>query len=379
MKKNAFTLIELLAVIVILAIIALIATPIILGIINDTKMEANKRSVEMYSEAVENAIIKYQMQENRLPSTKEEIKEYITLDKDNIDCEIKINKDGSIYVYKCVKDRKDIPYEYGKLPTYNDGEIVYFDVESGVGCTEQDYHVSNSNTGYNGYTNKDPSNNETLKLETQNSCLKFYAFNDDESDKINLLLDHNTTAKVAWHSGLDNSKGPSIEPGYILDSLKNDTKDWSNKIITPNNYYEYDSKYKQYIINYDNYKARLITAHEIDKITGADKALNGKNIVYYYVDGAKGNDDKWQEQVVGIDKERKISEFYWLFDRTSGCIEKGCKISDSSNSGYWTSTAANGSNVAWVITSDGSVGTTFINYAIYKGIRPVIEVLKSSL
>ena len=46
-KKNAFTLIELLAVIVILAIIALIATPIILGIVEDAKKDAFLRSVEM--------------------------------------------------------------------------------------------------------------------------------------------------------------------------------------------------------------------------------------------------------------------------------------------------------------------------------------------
>ena len=46
-KKNAFTLIELLAVIVILAIIALIATPIILGIVEDAKRDAFLRSVEM--------------------------------------------------------------------------------------------------------------------------------------------------------------------------------------------------------------------------------------------------------------------------------------------------------------------------------------------
>ena len=46
-KKNAFTLIELLAVIVILAIIALIATPIILGIIEDAKRDAFLRSVEL--------------------------------------------------------------------------------------------------------------------------------------------------------------------------------------------------------------------------------------------------------------------------------------------------------------------------------------------
>ena len=58
MRKKGFTLIELLAVIVILAIIALIATPIILNIISDTKEESNKRSVELYGKAVEQAIAK---------------------------------------------------------------------------------------------------------------------------------------------------------------------------------------------------------------------------------------------------------------------------------------------------------------------------------
>ena len=61
MKNKGFTLIELLAVIVILAIIALIATPIILGIIKDSKEESNKRSVDMYAKAIENAIAKDQL------------------------------------------------------------------------------------------------------------------------------------------------------------------------------------------------------------------------------------------------------------------------------------------------------------------------------
>ena len=45
---KGFTLVELLAVIVILAVIALIATPIVLSIINDTKESAVIRSAEMY-------------------------------------------------------------------------------------------------------------------------------------------------------------------------------------------------------------------------------------------------------------------------------------------------------------------------------------------
>ena len=58
MKNKAFTLIELLAVIVILAIIALIATPIILNIINNARDESNKRSAELYLTAAELAVVK---------------------------------------------------------------------------------------------------------------------------------------------------------------------------------------------------------------------------------------------------------------------------------------------------------------------------------
>ena len=56
--KNAFTLIELLAVIVILAIIALIATPIVLDIIDDTKKSSIARSADFYLDGVEQSIMK---------------------------------------------------------------------------------------------------------------------------------------------------------------------------------------------------------------------------------------------------------------------------------------------------------------------------------
>ena len=47
-KNKGFTLVELLAVIVILALIALIATPIILNVINDAKKQAAKDSAYGY-------------------------------------------------------------------------------------------------------------------------------------------------------------------------------------------------------------------------------------------------------------------------------------------------------------------------------------------
>ena len=56
MKKRGFTLVELLAVIVILAIVALIATPVILNVIEKSKKGAAKNSAQGYIEAVEKQI-----------------------------------------------------------------------------------------------------------------------------------------------------------------------------------------------------------------------------------------------------------------------------------------------------------------------------------
>ena len=56
-NKKGLTLIELLAVIVILAIIALIATPIVTNIINDARKEAAKDSTYEYVKAIENKVV----------------------------------------------------------------------------------------------------------------------------------------------------------------------------------------------------------------------------------------------------------------------------------------------------------------------------------
>ena len=123
MKRKGFTLIELLAVIVILAIIALIATPIIINIIDDTKEESNKRSVEMYASAVNNAVAKYQLKNNESISGTFTTTDGKILLKDGVPSltveydgtkvvctTIEIYKDGNIYLAGCNGN-----YTYGAL------------------------------------------------------------------------------------------------------------------------------------------------------------------------------------------------------------------------------------------------------------------------
>ena len=383
--KKGFTLIELLAVIVILAIIALIATPIILNIIKDSKEESNKRSIEMYAKALKNSIGKYQLDGTKLEINKLKVKENskgkefentnLKIDyAGNVVCNtIEVYEDGNIYLAKCKVNGENVEYTYGKKQSYDNGEIVYFDVEKGRGCTN--YHEDNSKTGYNGING----------IGNQTSCLKFYAFLDDGRKELNLLLDHNTTAKLAWTpSEIKRNENGPID---VINQLKIDTDSW-NGTITPTNY-EYKGR-SAYTINYNTeeykYKARLITAQEIAKITGADKVLNWKeeiSIDKYYFDGAKGTDGKWKTQVA---KSTNKSDYYWLFDRTRVCTEYGCKVEDGSTHGYWTSSAsAYNLYNAWHVFCYGSIrnGGDIANYSVswttYFGVRPVIEVLKSSL
>ena len=65
-KNKGFTLVELLAVIVILALIALIAMPIILNIIKDAKRSAAKDSAYGYMDAVEKYIVSSELEDKSI-------------------------------------------------------------------------------------------------------------------------------------------------------------------------------------------------------------------------------------------------------------------------------------------------------------------------
>ena len=58
-KSKAFTLIELIAVLVIMAILALIDTPLVMNIIRKAKTAADKRSIDAYGRSIEIAIAGY--------------------------------------------------------------------------------------------------------------------------------------------------------------------------------------------------------------------------------------------------------------------------------------------------------------------------------
>ena len=362
-RNKGFTLIELLAVIVILALIALIATPIILNIIKDAKRSAAKDSAYGYIDAVEKYIVlaKTQTGDYKLELVPTEDKELTCETKEEcikdtgligeVNKTIKgtkpskikliikgsevatgteITVDGFVFTYDGKKlteagetkeeEKEEEKEDVKKYKVYTNGTEIYYNPETGKKCT-----TAVSTPG------------------TKSGCMKWYAFNDDDkSSTVNVILDHNTTAYVAWNY-TDNEMMKEVKI-----ALENDTSKWKSDL-----------------------NPRLIEANEIAKITGNtgfDASKRGQG--WFYLDS---------NGIVQTANSTKKSKYAWLFDYTSGCTNFGCNKSDSSTYGYWTSTRkVDDSTYAWHVSGDGNLYYDDVANIDY-GIRPVITISKSNI
>ena len=412
MKKKGFTLVELLAVIVILSLILVIAVPSVNKYIKQSKEKAYNTQISTIIEAAQ----AYASANSGLLPRKEEFVVKITLgqlkssglikeevknpndDKYFDDAlTIEIKKKGETYNYDIVestittRDGEKSPIinlngspmvtynlnatytELGASATDSDGNAIsniVIDKSNLVMSTEGIYQVKYTATDTKGisstvYRNVYVSNNKyangtaiyfnpnsnsvcskaeaTSNTSKSNGCMKWYTFNDDGSSTVNLLLDHNTTATVAWASTGTNANGP-VE---VKKQLENDIASWNGAVKST---------------------ARLIEASEIAKITGYP---NWNNNRYYF----HTNSNTEYKGAAGTNK------YAWLFDNTYNCTTYGCNVADSSAGAYWTNTADSGSfNTAFtvyyigILSHDNSVAN-----ASGPGVRPVIEVSRDKL
>ena len=211
-KNKGFTLVELLAVIVILALIALIATPIILNVINDAKKQAAKDSAYGYMDAVEKYIVSSELEDKSIQDGTYSVEELNSMGvsvkgstPDNGNIEIKNSSvksyDIGIDGYVVSNGKVD---KVSTTKSFKNGTAVYYNPVFGEKCTG--YTEANSTTG------------------KKSGCMKWYVFNDKEGNAtVNVILDHNTTAGVAY-----NSTGSNSEMKEVKKTLENDTKDWKN-------------------------------------------------------------------------------------------------------------------------------------------------------
>ena len=342
--KKGFTLIELLAVIVILAIIALIATPIILGIIEDARKGSIEASANGYIDAVEYNSARSELKGNEISDGIYNINDLdidvdgekpaygeVTIEKGKVEnATFVIN--GYTVNYDGTKARVE-----GNAPTYKvyeNGTAVYYDPVLGEECKEAD---AISTTG------------------TKTGCMKFYTFNDEGkySDKVNMILDHNTTPLVAW-----NSLGTNTEMKEVKEALENDTSNWKDKKTV-----------------------RLITADEVAKITG-NATFNSKistTSEYFYFETNTSTIPNSYSNI-----------YSWLYEYTHSCASYGCNIADENKYEYsteglinyiygsWTSTPVAGSTYyTWIVDRCGRLDDHNVGDWQYYGVRPVITISKS--
>ena len=331
-KNKGFTLVELLAVIVILALIALIATPIILNVINDAKKQAAKDSAYGYMDAVEKYIVSSELEDESIQDGTyrvEDLNKKISVkgstpDNGNIEIKNKEVKSYDIGIDGYVVSNGEVK-KVSTTKSFKNGTAVYYNPVYGEKCN--DYTEANSTK------------------ETKSGCMKWYVFNDKEGNAtVNVILDHNTTAGVAY-----NSTGSNSEMKEVKIKLEEDTSTWKNT-------------------------ARLITANEIAKITGNtdwDASKTGQD--WFCLDTNQADNTSYCMKAQGTIK------YDWLFDYTYECTSYGCSISDSSNYGYWTSIPyKDNSTHAWRVSRNGSLGSYIVTDTNY-GVRPVITISKSNI
>ena len=352
MKRKGFTLVELLAVIVILAVILTIAVPAV----KKTVDSAKKKSAENDAIMIKNIAEKYytsnldkdeeitgiDLSSDTLSYSGEKpTKGYLYFTEDGIAygkmyingyC-VEVKSDGTSTSTKT--NESDCNVDIPQVTTYTNGTVVYYNPETNTKCTSSEaVSVSGTKTG----------------------CMRWYTFNDEGTDTINLLLDHNTTATVAWVTKEDYVEaGGTVEeygshgntskgPITALKQLESETSTW-NKSINP----------------------RLIEASEIATITGNSGLTAGGSYYYFHT-----NSTTKYTGAAGTNK------YAWLFDNTYNCTTYGCNVAASGTWGYWTNTAVSSvSATAFYVFCDGKMNNLNVSHAGNYGVRPVVTISKS--
>ena len=403
MKKNAFTLIELLAVIVILAIIALIATPIVLNIIEDTKESAQLRSAEFYLDAVEQAIMRKNMNK---PGTFKPTECEIN-DEGNLDC------DGEEVL---VEVRGEVPI--GGTIKFTNGVISWVQLELKEGTIKMD---ENNNLEFSLSTQKYVIGEE-ITFDPGDGERTWNVIGEDETT-VRLLLSENLVATFVWDDSGTNKNGPVA----AMRELYEKTKTWIN--AEPVNY-KYDDKKVGSEYGYISFvstngeatvtgeintqistieeplRARMLTIDEVFEIASKTNGNLKKENLEGYINknlssintilGITATDvgevvDKFLEQRFQF--ESKYVQLYYTVKSMilKSEIDKGYNVLfpkylyqnlnyDINLCGYWTLSArADFSFGAWGIGYDGVMYIDKVDDAEYYGLRPVITVLKSKL
>ena len=238
-RKNlrAFTLIELIAVLVIMAIIALIVTPLVMTIIRKARIAADKRSIDAYGRSIELAIAGYLLDNGKFPTSIDQLT--IEYSGNKVECSTtQLNSDSSVYLTGCTVGGRTVDYTYGTDKNTTPEPVVPTYTAYTVGD-----HVSYNNVTYYVIEDSDTSS-DTVKLLKENPLTK------TEMDNLNLsgitISESNEYGRVQYGSSVD----------YTTSTVKQVVDKWAEGAVKSG----------------DTATARLINYNELMDNLGYNKA-----------------------------------------------------------------------------------------------------------
>ncbi len=323
-NKKGFTLIELVAVLVIMAIIALIVTPLVMSIIRKAKIAADKRSVDAYGRSIELAIAGYLMDTGTIPTSISQLT--IEYSGDEVVCSTtQLKSDSSIYLAGCTVGGRSVEgYTYGKeeaSPTY-----TAYEVGDEVTYNNVDYYVI-----------KDSGANESTVTLLKAEPLTVAEVNQYGAGHVNRY----TSASVGT---ANNKNGYGGMAYYTSATCGYNGTDWVFDGCTT----DYAQSEVKYAV--DAWKtaqapqateARLITINEVVSL-GYDNTCI---------------EEGWCEPSANVPT--------WLYN---------------SNYLYWTMSQHNDeASVVWYVNSDGNLYNGFHTVGYDGSVRPVITLSKTNI
>ena len=336
--SKGFTLIELIAVLVILAVIALIVTPLVLNVVRKVKDSANKRSVDAYGKSIDLAVASYLLDTGDFPTSVDELT--IEYSGKEVVCGVaKLNEDSSVYLSKCsvggveVKDSntKDGYYHYGTTATYQEYKIGDEVTYNGMNF----YVIENSDENSDSVTMLKA---EPLAVDEVNTYGVGH-INRYTSSSVGTAYNQNGYGGMAYYSSetcgyVNNSR---VETGCTTDYAQSEVKyvvdAWAN------------DKFKSSDLKEDSlgYKARLIIKEELMDNLGYNHAEEGPS---YFI----------------LNPEYTPS---WVYN---------------SNYCYYTISPYEDSTLnVWFLNNEGYLVHGDVYYYHYGLVRPVVTILKSSI
>ena len=341
-KNKGFTLIELIAVLVIMAIIALIVTPLVLNVVRKAKDSANKRSVDAYGKSIDLAVASYLMEKGDFPTSVDQLT--IEYSGKEVVCGVaKLNEDSSVYLSECTVGGKEVKdsstedgfYHYGKLD-----KVIY-----------QTYSIGDEVTynGMNFYVIADSDENsdsvtmlkaEPLTVDEVNTYGVGH-INRYTSSSVGTAGNRNGYGGMAYYTST--TCGYSTEGSGVTTGCKSDYA--SSEVKYAVDAWAVD-KFQASDLKEDSlgYKARLITLEELQNNLGYAQLQSGDTSISY-------------------DSSNSPS---WIYN---------------SNYWYWTMSPKGDSALCvWFVNIDGDLlHSNGVYYYNSGSVRPVVTLLKSAL